>query len=326
MTTRSLPMQTRLAQITPRAETQTLELTWSTGAQVRRYDWSRDEIVMEELDLAGADLSRLNAGAPVLNSHSAYDLSSVIGVVDRAWIDGDVGKAEIRLSERPEVAGIRADIASGILRNISIGYAVRAAERIRATTPGTPDTLRVTQFEPMEISIVAVPADAGAQLQRANQPEYPVFIREEPAMTEEVTKGPETPEPQIEQTETTTEQPAVITEEQVRAAAAQAVRAERARIAEITDLCARVRHADMAQQFIRDGAEIDSVRAALLDVWAGEGGAEIRRQPEQSGSDFEARVADAMASGQTRSAAIREIASAHPDLHRDYLARINRAA
>ena len=135
----SLPMQTRLARIDHPATAAdpegAIELTWSTGAQVRRWElvgWDEVREVREELDLSGAMLDRLNAGAPVLDAHRSWGLESVIGVVERAWVEGQAGKARIRLSQRPEVAGIRADIAAGILRNVSIGYAIHEAVRLRS--------------------------------------------------------------------------------------------------------------------------------------------------------------------------------------------------
>ena len=137
MPTPSLPLQTRLARIdTPSsaAVDGVIGLTWSTGAEVRRYDLWADQPFLESLDLAGADLTRLNAGAPVLDSHQNYGLAHVIGVVERAWVEDNLGRAEIRLAQRPEVAGIRADIAAGILRNGSIGYAIHELERTPAAT------------------------------------------------------------------------------------------------------------------------------------------------------------------------------------------------
>ena len=48
--------------------------------------------------------------------------------------------------------------------------------------------------------------------------------------------------------------------------------------------------------------------------------------PDPQPRDFETCVADAMAQGKTRGQAIAAVASAQPDLHRAYLARVNRAA
>ena len=85
LATRTLPLQSRLARIdrpSQAAASDTIEVIWSTGAQVRRYDFWEGEEFYESLDLAGADLTRLNAGAPVLNSHASHDLTNVIGVVE----------------------------------------------------------------------------------------------------------------------------------------------------------------------------------------------------------------------------------------------------
>lgn len=298
LVTRSLPLQSRLARIdrpSQAAAADTFEVIWSTGAQVRRYDFWEGEEFYESLDLAGADLSRLNAGAPVLNSHASHDLTNVIGVVERAWVDGSEGRAEIRLSPRPEVAGIRADIAAGILRNVSIGYAIHEIERTSATRKGDPDQVRVTRFEPLEISLVPVPADAGAQVRRDGAPAlFPLTIRTpeiDPMTPDEpqVTPGQEDPTPTVASA-TDTQEPAAEAvrapgdsdgapplPEDASAAALESVRsAERGRCAEIIDLCARVHQAPLAGDFIARGLSLDQVRAELLTAVAASQGPAIR--------------------------------------------------
>lgn len=299
LATRSLPLQSRLARIdrpSQAAATDTIEVIWSTGAQVRRYDFWEGEEFYESLDLAGADLTRLNAGAPVLNSHASHDLTNVIGVVERAWVDGNEGRAEIRLSPRPEVAGIRADIAAGILRNVSIGYAIHEIERTAATRQGDPDQVRVTRFEPLEISLVPVPADAGAQVRRDGAPAlFPLTVRspEEPVMPPENTQdpGPEDPTPTVASAAETPDPteaaraapgdsdgaPPLPEDAKATEAAIEAVRsAERGRCAEILDLCARLRQAPLAGDFIVRGLSLDQVRAELLTAVAAAQGPAIR--------------------------------------------------
>lgn len=301
MTTRSLPLQSRLARIerpSQAAASDTLEVIWSTGAQVRRYDWWEGEEFYESLDLAGADLTRLNAGAPVLDSHAAMGLNSVIGVVERAWVDGQEGRAEIRLSQRPELAGLRADIAAGILRNVSIGYAIHEIERTPAQRKGEPDQVRVTRFEPLEISLVSVPADAGAQVRRDGAPAlFPVTVRspEELPMPPEVTQdpGPEDPTPVIDiaaDAAADTRQAApgdsdgapplpedAHHQAPITAADLDATRtAERARCTEILGLCERLRKPALAGDYIARGLSLDQVRHELLEALAAEQGPAIR--------------------------------------------------
>jgi phage head maturation protease len=321
-TTKTLPIQTRLARIEPasaQTDDRTLDVVWSSGAQVRRYDWWQEREFFEELDLSGANLDRLNNGAPVLNSHANHDLSNVIGVVERASVQGNEGRATIRLSTRAEVDPIWADIQSGILRNISVGYSIDKLER--GHDAAGRDIVRVTHFTPMELSIVAVPADARAQV-RESMPEYPVTISEESSMTDEKeatgTPEPESPEHATEPTPTPLDEAAI---------KAAAVTEERARIVEITRACRAAKLPELADGLIASGVTIDAARKAVIDAWAERGGPEIRGSQETTPTgDFESKVADVMAQGKTRGQAIAAVASAHPDLHRDYLARVNRAA
>ena len=83
------------------AETRTVEVVWSTGAEVRRTDPWTGKPYHEVLSLepGHVDLLRLEAGAPLLDSHAALTLAGIIGVVEWAWIDtsaaGPEGRAVI---------------------------------------------------------------------------------------------------------------------------------------------------------------------------------------------------------------------------------------
>ncbi len=278
----SLPMQTRLARIDhPSAAAdpdEAIELTWSTGAQVRRWElvgWDEVREVREELDLSGALLDRLNAGAPVLDSHRSWGLESVIGVVERAWVEGQAGKARIRLSQRPEVAGIRADIAAGILRNVSIGYAIHEAVRLPAEKRDEPDLIRVTRFEPLEISLVPVPADAGAQVQRDGQATaYPLLLRSEDVpmstATDPVTAEPVTTDltaPPTAGDHPAEPGPAVPAPAATAEALAEAHRAgmaaERQRAVAITNLCAQHQATAFTSDFLARGLAVAEVQERL---------------------------------------------------------------
>lgn len=176
---KSLPMQFRAATIAPGStdpSKRTFDVVWSTGAAVKRFDPLDNRSFNEVLDLTGADLSRLNSGAaPVLDGHQAAGVRSVIGVVERASVSAGKGTAKIRLSERPFVQPILQDVRDGILRSVSIGYSIDEATLIPGQN-GQPDTIRVTGFTPMEISLVAIPADVGAQVQRSQAKTFPVQL------------------------------------------------------------------------------------------------------------------------------------------------------
>ncbi len=146
---------------TANLEARSIEVIWSTGAGVLRSGGWNKEPYLEILDLGGANLERFNNGAPVLNSHQSRTLSDQLGVVERAWVEDNVGKAQIRFSSRPDVEPIFNDVATGILRNVSIGYKINKEER--EERDNEPDILRVKEFELYELSFVPIPADSKAQ-------------------------------------------------------------------------------------------------------------------------------------------------------------------
>jgi len=166
-----LPLQGWMASV--RADSvdeaaRTVEIVWTTGATVRRARFW-DEAVDEELSLDGSAvrLDRLNAGAPFLNSHDAWSLESVLGVVvdGSARIANGEGTATIRFSTRAEVEPIFRDIAGGIIRNVSVGYRVHRYEITKRD--GAPELWRAVDWEPLEISAVAIGADPGARVRSA---------------------------------------------------------------------------------------------------------------------------------------------------------------
>lgn len=170
-----MAIETRLAPIgTVDAERRTADVVWSTGAAVRRYDWWNERWYREELSLdpAHVRMGRMQSGAPLLNSHSQWDLRSVIGVVESASLAGAEAVASVRFSARADVEPIFQDVRAGILRNISVGYVRHRVERIAPEQEGADWTYRVVDWEPMEISLVPIPADAGAQV-RAGDTTHP---------------------------------------------------------------------------------------------------------------------------------------------------------
>lgn len=170
---RDLPRQSRAADVvTVNAEARTVELVWSTGARVRRFDWWTGKRYDEELSMepAAVDLSRLNGGAPLLTDHRMYDAAAVIGVVERAWLDGGEGRAVVRFHDDEASELVFAKVRNKVLRNVSITYAVSRYEITEEE--GKPPLYRAVDWQPMEISMVAVGADAGAGTRSA--PSAPV--------------------------------------------------------------------------------------------------------------------------------------------------------
>lgn len=148
-----------------------VEVIWTTGAAVRRRDWRSGNFYQEILEVSdeAVRLGRLNAGAPLLDTHNDYSLRSVIGSVvpGSAKLEGGKGYARVALSPADGDADVVAKIKAGIIRNISVGYIIHAVEKT-VKDDGSDEDWRVVDWEPMEISAVPVPADAGSQI-RSNE-------------------------------------------------------------------------------------------------------------------------------------------------------------
>lgn len=174
--TRTLPLQTRAAPVSTVDETaRTFDCVWTSGAPVRRFDWASWQPYLEELSLDPAHIrmGRMESGAPLLNTHRQWDLSSLMGVVQRAWLEQLEGRATIRFSDRnDEMNAYWRDVSTGIIRNISVGYIVHRYEKTDAPQAGGIPTWRAIDWEPAELSLVPVGADpfAGVRSLGGGQP------------------------------------------------------------------------------------------------------------------------------------------------------------
>lgn len=287
-----LPMQGRAAEVraaSVNGEERTVEIVWTTGARRRTWTWE-DGPVDEELavDASAVRLGRLNAGAPFLNSHRARDLGAVLGVVvdGSARIEGGNGYARVRFSDREDVEPIWRDIKAGIIRNVSVGYMVHRYEVTKRD--GQRPLYRAADWEPLEISAVAIPADPGAHVRSGEgQPEALapcVLVRQDTSAAPAAAnmKGTQTMsgnERQAAAGETerrddgeTPEARAAVPAPQAPAPApaqvdAAAVRAEeRRRVSTINTLCRRHRLDEaFAADLVERGVSLEAAREAILD-------------------------------------------------------------
>jgi len=151
-------------------EARTVELTWTTGAKGPRWNWDVGSY-MEELEVSpeAVRMDRLNNGAPLLNSHKCDDLGDVIGVVERAWLEGEQGHALVRFSKRDDAEKIFQDVQDKILRKISVKYVVHRYQITEDSEEKLP-TYRAVDWEPLELSVVPIAFDDGANIRSAATP------------------------------------------------------------------------------------------------------------------------------------------------------------
>ncbi|MBF0127392.1 MAG: peptidase U37, partial [Magnetococcales bacterium] len=284
-----LPLQNRSANFVPAtvdSEARTIEMIWSTGSTVRRRDWSTGQSYDETLsmDPAHVRLERLNGGAPLLNSHHLYDLGSVLGVVEKAWIAKGEGRAVVRFSNREEVAAIWRDVQDGIIRNVSMSYRINTFQ-ITDEAGKIQERLAV-DWEPYELSAVTVGADPGAGFRSAEKITNPCqMIHTRGAeMPDQATPHPEIatdPAADVATRQVTPPQPTMevaakpvdpapqargTTSEEVETIARNAIAAERKRSAEIYEAQGKLKlDRTFADKLVQDGVTLDDARRSLID-------------------------------------------------------------
>ena len=168
-------MMTRAASFSPSTineKTRTVEMIFSTGARVRRSNYV-DGTFDEELsmDPAHVRMGRLNSGAaPFLAEHNSRELAAVIGVIESARIENGKGIAVVRFAKGDPAADAAWNkVSQGILRNVSVGYKVMKTEKTE-TTDGSVPVFRVIDWEPHEVSLVPIGADADATFRNTPTP------------------------------------------------------------------------------------------------------------------------------------------------------------
>jgi hypothetical protein len=270
----ALPMETRLAPITSvDAEARTIEVVWTTGAKVRRSGWRSEVRFLYDETLvvtsAAIDLTRLNSGGPVLDSHDMYSTRSQVGVVERARVENGQGLALIRFAPAgldPDIDALWGKIAAGIVRNLSCGYSRDEVAVTRSDKAGEVEQWSVTRWTPYELSFVTIPADAGAQT-RSDAPAqrtFPVQFNRAAAHNQEGDM-PEDQQAAV-QADNTRAIPAQIDAQAVAEAVRLATAAERARSATITDVMTRAGFAQTEITAALAGNEtVEQVRARAFD-------------------------------------------------------------
>nr|DAV82625.1 MAG TPA: major capsid protein [Caudoviricetes sp.] len=140
-------------------DSRTVELSFSSETPYGR--WFGDEILCHDEECI--NLERFNNGlGTVLFNH---DRDAVVGHVEKVWLEDNRGKALVRFDTDEQSETIFQKVQSGTLQGVSVGYAINRYEVLEdEDTKSTNGRFNgpayvVTDWEPLEISIVSVPAD-----------------------------------------------------------------------------------------------------------------------------------------------------------------------
>lgn len=220
-------------------ESRTVEVAISSETPYER--WFGTEI----LDHASGsiDMSRLASGAALLREHNP---GRHIGVVESAAIGADkVLRGTVRLGRSPEAEIAFNDIQDGILKNVSVGYVIK--EMMLDKSADKKETYRVTQWEPLEVSFVAVPADPTVGLGRSLEIETRVLETE--LKTE-----------QLPIIEIIKEHPKMDPQDK------SALEAQRVSdLLAVSDQYVKYGSRDLVGDFIRSGKSVDAFQSALME-------------------------------------------------------------
>jgi HK97 family phage major capsid protein/HK97 family phage prohead protease len=134
------------------------------------------------MDEAAVRLDRLRAGAPLLVNHDTDDQVGVIEDV-RLGTDG-VARATVRFSKSARGEEIYQDVVDGIRQSVSVGFVVHQIEEMK-TAEGE-RYYRATEWEPLEVSIVSVPADYSVGVGRSMDIDEEKQMNKEDKTLEEV--------------------------------------------------------------------------------------------------------------------------------------------
>jgi hypothetical protein len=162
-----------LLPITLNRDNRTVDVVWYGGATVPRVNRTTGKPYMMRLDMKGARLDRLNAKAPVFDSHmggndlvsligGAIGMKAQVGVVEKAWAEGNKGLATLRFAQNdPKADAIWNKVDQGIANNLSFGTWIW---EMGPENPDDANSVQVaTDWEPFEVSPIPVPADFGTQ-------------------------------------------------------------------------------------------------------------------------------------------------------------------
>jgi len=231
-------------------DARTIELAFSSETPYERW-WG---IEVLDNNPTAVRLGRLTSGGPLLMDHDTRDQ---IGAVESVRIDADrVGRAVVRFGKSARAQEVWQDVQDGIRRNVSVGYAIHKATLVETSDTGL-DTYRVTDWEPLEISLVSVPADATVGIGRsaADGGDNPIQ-----------TLTPERTMPEITTTPAPVDMAAI-----ERAAADKANQAATTRAADIIaigEMFAKQGGEKKASEALRAGKSVEQFRADMLQHMA----------------------------------------------------------
>lgn len=237
-------------------DSRTVELSFSSETPYGR--WFGDEILCHDEGCINLDRFNDGLGALLFN----HDRDAVVGHIEKVWIEDNRGKALVRFDEDEQSETIFQKVQSGTLQGVSVGYSIKRYEVLdekdSVSSNGRfkgPDTYVVTDWEPLEISIVSVPADPTVGVGRSAEEIHTSIDTQEDNTRMDQEKTLE-----VQEVKSTEPVETGLTQADLQKAMEQ----ERKRTSEITALF-RDFDVEGADEAIVMGVSVDEARAMVMD-------------------------------------------------------------
>jgi HK97 family phage major capsid protein/HK97 family phage prohead protease len=227
-------------------DARTVELAFSSETPYERW-WG-----VEILDHSSTSirLGRLTSGGPLLMDHDSRDH---VGVIESVQIGADrIGRAVVRFGKSARAEEVFQDVKDGIRQTVSVGYVVHKATLVEKSNDG-PDTYRVDDWEPFEVSMVAVPADASVGVGRSKNKE---FDSENNPVIEIKEKEKIMPVETVEE---------IVNESAIEKRGAESARTQ---IKDILSIGEQYKCADLAAKAIQEGKSVEQFKTMVLETMA----------------------------------------------------------
>lgn len=235
-------------------DSRTVELSFSSETPYGR--WFGDEILCHDEECINLERFSNGLGTVLFN----HDRDAVVGHIEKVWLEDNRGKALVRFDTDEQSETIFQKVQSGTLQGVSVGYAIYRYEVLEdEDTKSTNGRFNgpayvVTDWEPLEISIVSVPADATVGVGRSAEEIHTSIDTQEDNTRMDQEKNLEVQELKSEPVKTG------LTQEDLQKAMEQ----ERKRTSEITALF-RDFNVEGADEAIVMGVSVDEARAMVMD-------------------------------------------------------------
>lgn len=240
-------------------ENRTVSLAFSSENPVERF--FGEEILSH--DPSAVRMGRLKDGGALLVDHDARD---IVGIVESAEIGGDRrGRATVRFGNSTRASEVWQDVQDGIRRHVSVGYVIHELQQDTKGNAGGLDSFRAVDWEPLEVSLVSIPADntvgVGRSQEQVGEDISTKVLRTESSSSIKIMSDNDN----IKDENIVAPVASSPSPTDVRVLREDVRRGEMERINSIETLGSNHDNVELAREFIGSGKSVDDFKGALLE-------------------------------------------------------------